>query len=293
MRVRAQGPAFFAALVVLALFPPTAHALIVYESGTATDNSYNTTAPSNGAPWQYVAEVGTNNASAVYLGNDFLITAAHVTLTGSSSVELNGSSYFQDSSFTPLQIGPDALTIFKITGNPGLSPLALTGTADNDLNQAATLISWGVGKESVITHSGTDVGWTWSSDNSTRVERWGTNVTLGTYYVTGGVNYLQTAFNTSLGPNVASGANGDSGSGLFEYIGGTWTLAGILDGVDTDGASYYGNSPNNLSGEDYTYSVEVSQYSQQIQADIPEPRTIALLSLGLPLLWLYRRARCL
>lgn len=256
-----------------------ARALIVFDTGTDTDNAFNTTAPGNGAPWQYVAEVTntdvSTNASAVYLGNDFLITANHVNLT--SSVLLNGTSYAIDNTYTPLQLGSADLKLFKITGDPGLASLQLTGTLDNDLNMSSTMVGWGVGKGSVIAGN----GWTWG-DDSTRAQRWGSNVTLSTLALSGGVLYLQTAFDSGLGSNVASATLGDSGSALFQNFGGTWKLAGIYVGLDpgAGGASYYAGSPNNLSGMDYSYAIEIKPYSDAILADIPEPGSVALLGSG-------------
>jgi len=137
-------------------FARVSSAMIVYESGSSLDNTYNTTAPGNGAPWQYVGQVtntdpGTD-ASTVYLGNGYFITAAHVTLD--SSVLLDGTSYAVNFSDPITSIGPE-LKIFQITGNPGLATLTLTSaaTGTGDLNKAATMIGFGEGKASVIMQS--------------------------------------------------------------------------------------------------------------------------------------------
>ncbi len=135
------------------------------------------------------------------------------------------------------------------------------------------------------------MGWNWGGD-STRSQRWGTNVTLPGYFTdSNNVSYLATAFNPSLGPNVASATLGDSGSGLFQEISGTWELAGIYTDVDTAGASYYADSPNNLSGMDYSYAVQIEPYSQQIEAAIPEPGTFVLLGVGWAGLVFFARRR--
>lgn len=271
-----------------------ARALIVYDSAGSTDNNLNnittgSAAPGNGAPWQYVAEVTnadvSTDASAVYLGNDFLITANHVNL--STSVLLNGASYSIDNTYTPLQLGLADLKLFKIIGDPGLAQLQLTGVLDNDLGMSTTMVGWGVGKGSVIAGE----GWTWG-DDSTRAQRWGSNVTLSTLALSDGVLYLQTAFDPTLGANVASASLGDSGSALFQEFSGTWKLAGVYVGVDTPGASYYAGSPNNLSGMDYSYAIEMKPYSDTIIAAIPEPGSVALMGIGAAaLVWLARRRR--
>ena len=282
---------FFAAF----LFTRAAQALIPFDTGTDVDNTYNTTAPLNGAPWNYIAEVTNSDvstdASAIYLGNDFLITANHVNL--GSTILLDGTSYNIDATYTPQEVGSADLKLFKITGSTGLAPLTLTNASlgTGDLNAASTMIGWGVGKGSAIMQSGSNVGWTWGGD-STRAERWGTNVTLSGYYSgSDNVQYLATAFNPSLGANVASATLGDSGSGLFQLVSGTWELAGIYTDVDTPNASYYADSPNNLSGMDNSYAVEVEPYSAQIEAAIPEPGSYALAGIGGAVVAVFARRR--
>ncbi len=207
---------------------------------------------------------------------------------------LNGGTYSINNSYTPLDIGPD-LKIFELNGNPGLAPLALTtaATGTADLNMDSTMIGWGQGKGSVITVSGSAVGWNWGG-GSTRAQRWGTNVTLSTYFSdSNSVAFLGTAFNPTLGANVASASLGDSGSGLFQNFSGTWELAGVYDGVDgTTTTSYYADSPNETNGMDNSYAIEIEPYSAQIEADIPEPGSVALAEVGaVALIWCVRRRR--
>src|SRR4051812_18213926 len=75
-----------------------AQALILF--GPA--ESDNLVAPSNGAPWNYVARLDSQNASAVYLGNGFLLTANRVTVP--LTAFLNGVLYDIDPSYSPRQI---------------------------------------------------------------------------------------------------------------------------------------------------------------------------------------------
>ncbi|MES2571346.1 MAG: hypothetical protein V4710_15000, partial [Verrucomicrobiota bacterium] len=73
-------------------------ALIVF----GADESAHLTAPLNGAPWRYVARLDTNNASGVYLGNGFLLTANHVNLPATALID--GVTYLIDPSYEPHQI---------------------------------------------------------------------------------------------------------------------------------------------------------------------------------------------
>ena len=264
------------AFLALCLITQAAQALVVYESGTSLDNSYNTAAPMDGAPWDYVAQVGVNNASAVYLGNGWCATAAHVLMDSSTPIRLNGATYYEDPSVQTRGIGNVDVMLFKILGDPGLSMLPLALPSDNDLNQSAIRIGCGVGKGSVIAlGQSQDAGFTW--DYGTYAKRWGIGETLGNTFIgTDGDQtvYLATPFDPSLGPDAASASMGDSGGGVFEQLDGVWKLAGITCGVDTLGASYY-------SPPDNSYDLEVSHYSAWINGIVvPEPDAGVLLGLG-------------
>ena len=88
----------------LEVFLPRTAALIPYGTGPSDlNNAQNTTPPANGAPWYNLVQFGQNNASGVYLGNGYVLTAHHVSMVDSGLV-INGVSYNRDTSFTPLQI---------------------------------------------------------------------------------------------------------------------------------------------------------------------------------------------
>lgn len=258
-----------------ALVTQAAHALIVFDSSTSLDNSFNTSAPSDGAPWNYVAATGPNDASAVYLGNGWFITAAHVTLTLSTPILLDGTTYFADPS-TPFQgVGNADLKLFKVVGDPGLPSLSLAQPTDNDLGQSVVRIACGQGKGSVLTGTnGDDVGFTWAG--GAYVKRWGIAQTLPDEYTFAGDNniYIVSPFDASLGPDASAASMGDSGGGVFEQFDGGWKLVGVTVGVDTLGSSSY--NPSN-----YSFDVEINRYSGEIAAAIaPEPDTAALLLVG-------------
>lgn len=251
----ARRLAFCLAGLLLSAHP--APALIIYGTGpTDVNNALNVlppdTLPPNGSPAPNIARIGLFNASGVYLGNGYVLTANHVIVVDSGIV-INGVSYNRDLTFTPLQITEDDpgtaysdvvdLKLIKILGNPGLPPLPvvqslpLNYSTATDFNAAATLMGWGFGKGAIVSNK----GWQWG-DNSTQLLRWGTNATLpGTYTASySGYQYdvLHTEFRRSLGSNTAQITQGDSGGALFQQFGGVWKLSGTA----TTTLSYQGGA---------------------------------------------------
>ena len=255
-----------------------ATALILFDAASS-DNSKNVIDPLNagsypsspavGVPWQHVVRYGANNASAVYIGNGYILTARHVG-TSDAGLVIQGVSYPRDTTFSPLPItipGTTAvnvdLQLQKISGDPGLSVLPLAVSSTSDTNRDSVLLGWGVGKGTVISGE----GWNWG-DNSTRAFRWGTNKT-GLFtsipsYVVGSapMNYtaLTVGFNSNQGVNEAACADGDSGSPLFQSLAGVWTLCGITTVVSTAGSSKY-------SPSDSTFFVRLREYSWVLRYD--------------------------
>ena len=247
MTLTSLRSALFLATALLSASP--ARALIIYGTGpTDLNNALNTTAPASGAPWLNVVQLGVNNASGIYLGNGYILTANHVApLPG--TVTINGLLYTVDPAFAPLQIIDGAtvvdMKLLKILGIPDgngtrvLPPLPVvqklplnysTTVPTTDLNLACTIIGWGVGKDSIVPNQ----GWYWG-DDSTRAERWGTNKTLSTAVTAtySGYSYeaLETSFKRSLGSNTSEITLGDSGSGLFQQFAGVWKLSGLTTTV--------------------------------------------------------------
>jgi hypothetical protein len=116
----------------------------------------NLAAPSNGAPWAYVARLDTRDSagdytassSGVYLRNRFVLTAEHVGVP--LRVSLAGTLYDVDAAYEPKQIGGVDLKLVRILTDPGIPPLPLIGPGDKHLRGASTLIGWGVGKDEEI-----------------------------------------------------------------------------------------------------------------------------------------------
>ncbi len=278
-----------ALLAVLPLLLPTAaRALIIFDTATSVDNTKNVIDPLNaatfpsgsstGAPWQHVMQYGANNASAIYLGNGFLLTARHVGAENTGLV-ISGTTYDRDTSFAPVPIvipgSPNTLVdlqVQKILGDPGLPVLPLALPAAADTNAQSTLVGWGKGKGALLA----DQGWNWGDDAS-RAFRWGTNITNAAAstvsYQVGSESMsfrsLTTDFNSTGGPSEAAATLGDSGSALFQQLSGTWTLSGVTVTVTTDGSSRYDTLPLVLGDQfpDITYFVRLRDYSWVLRFD--------------------------
>lgn len=268
-------------LAVCILFGTSANApaLIVFDTATSVDNTKNVIDPANsatfpttpavGVPWQYIIRYGLNNASAVYIGNGYLLTARHVG-TSNSGLLIRGTNYNRDTTFSPVPITlPGTTTTYvdlqlqKISGDPGLPALPIALSSTIDVNKSSVLVGWGKGKGTLVSGQ----GWNWG-DNTTRSFRWGTNTTgiftSSVSYTVGilTMNYTQltVSFNSNQDANEAAATEGDSGSALFQSLSGTWTLGGITTVVSTLNSSLY-------SPSDTIFFVRLRDYSWVLRFD--------------------------
>ncbi len=284
------------------------------------DNSANHSNPGTGAPWGSAAKVVNSDGSllsgsAVYLGDGFLLTANHVTMDLTYSfVTFDEVEFFSiDPAFNDgsraygknVAAGVD-MAVFKLTSLPASATAATmlpTATESFGATASATLIGWGVGRVASAPPYTNSVAW---GDATTSDKRWGVNAPRSTTtlaYSNAGTNYsYQTLVtyagttnapipsNRGLGDSEASATLYDSGSGLFQNIGGDWYLIGLTTAVETNGTSNYGNDSS--SGGDANYFARISTYDQQITALIPEPSIVSLLALataGICAMTLYSR----
>lgn len=283
---------------VVCLLAGPAHAIINF----GLDNSGNTTAPGNGAPWGSVAEVtffslNDPRGSAVYLGNRYMITANHVDVNlsgGQVRFEPNGTAYDIDGSFTPVQIasGVDA-KIFRLASDPGVPAVKLL---DSPIEQVAdaTFIGWGIGRDPADPVNSLVVNW---GATSTQDKRWGDNVLRAATPIAYSV-YSFDALVTILGSDVGGGVGAneaavttlDSGGGLFQFLNGEWHLIGIATLAEINGTSTYALDTTGLGRGNANYFVRISDYAGEIEGIIPEPSAYAVLA-GLFALLLVTRYR--
>ena len=133
--------------------------------------------------------------------------------------------------------------------------------------------------------------------SSVDVPRWGTNA-IDSGSVSSGLNDLgisnalnqeeyEYTFTTTFNSNPTSNNQeaqatiGDSGGGVFENLGGTWYLVGLMDGLTTvppgSGPSDY---DNNVFFGEQTVMADLAPYESIIAAVVPEPSGLVLGGLG-------------
>ncbi len=277
-------------LVILAMAQPLP-ALILYEDGSSTDNTFNAITPGNpstypdgiatGAPWENVIDYGNNNGSAIYLGHGFTLTARHVAPRETSNITINGINYNTDPNFDRVRIIlPDGqggtqsvdMRVDRIDGNPGLAPLQIAGSNYSDVNKDTVIVGAGRGKGAYVT----DQGWQWG-DSSTFGLRWGLNRTGPDYFEfldDDEVRHLYTFFFPPyFGADTAASANGDSGGAFFQKDGNDWLLIGLIRAVSSDSfngtRSFYDEDPQTLGfqGPDNSFAIRLGDFAWVLRYD--------------------------
>jgi hypothetical protein len=299
----------FAHLIALATFVSQAKAVVVISGAT------NNTAPS-GQP--YFGNVGSyNNASVIYLSNQWVMTARHVAAALPSSVTFGGTNYATQSGTwqrlnntglgAGLTIDTD-IVLFRLTSAPSLPSLSIASSAPtvgqdvmmigNGRIQQSSLTYWDV---TVVAGLGNDV-WTEVTPptpydlagyktTGTHQVRWGVNevdVTATTLNAGhGDVLSFSTLYNNVF-THEAQAVVGDSGGATLSYDGANWNLLGMMHAINA-----YDNQPSSAIDGQSTFHANLSLYAPQINsiiATVPEVSTI-LYSLSAFGLLVLRRSR--
>jgi hypothetical protein len=247
---------------------------------------------------------GTFGASVTYLANGWFITANHVSFTAmSNTVTFGANSYTVDLSSLHVLTNPDSsgadLKMYHLTTSPSLP--SITGSSIATSTPSGRVIMVGNGLSATGPQQYWDVEpvpmsmpttYTWTPTtpalsnasgfniDNTHVIRWGeNNITTTNKIVTnsGGitntfVTTLDNAYISTTPLTYEAGVTpGDSGGGVFSFVGSQWVLSGIMidEGV-------YTNQPSAIVYGDEGYIADLSQYRSQILAIIPEPSSTVL-----------------
>jgi len=240
-------------------------------TGSDWTNGWATTVGTTGITgWNYVGTI--NGASGVYLGDGWVLTAAHVSPSIGSTFTLSNIHYTVSAVSA---FGTPDLVLFKISTISSLPSLTLTGTqslltAFSAQNAGSSVVMLGYGGGS---------------------ESWGVNTVTALDQTVVIAPHTTTDFQTALGTttfgfghnrtsitNTAQVVGGDSGGADFYFDAdtGKWVLVGINEVAYT----YTGTGAYAASG-----MVDLSQYADQISTTtgievVPEPSTWALLGTG-------------
>lgn len=299
----------FTAAAVLAFQSPCFAVVVI--SGAS-----NTTAPP-GQP--YFGNVGiVGGGSAVYLGNRWVLTAAHVAGTLPATASFGGTTYTTEAGtfnrlHDPATLGGPSpvftdIVLFRLASDPGL-PWVEIATNTPTVGAGVMMIGAGRQQESSPTYwqvtvqpgpaddVWTELAFPYTGANAAgfettgaRVPRWGENQVSGTgltiNYGAGPVTMFTTSFNSGAFSHEAQAVTGDSGGAVLVPHGGGWRLAGMMGAVAT-----FENQPGGANTAvlgNLTYTADLSLYRNEIIGitSIPEPAgpAVAAAALGIGLL---------
>ncbi len=295
---------------VLACSQVASAVIVAGNYANQSDASVNTTAgsvPGAFPYWNYVGQVGT--ASTVYLGNDWMITAAHLTI--GSTATLNGVTYNIVNNSGVVLKNPNNVSVplagrgqntdllmFKIQidgshPDPNLPVLPISNSGPQ-VNDASWDIGRGVDRSSSISYwdsafnpasssSFTYEGYTLGSSQTTR---WGDNLVsqapawtnIGSMSNPLYIHEYRTQFDVNGTANEFQVTLGDSGGAAFSYENNHWALSGIniANTIFTN---------QNSSGQKAIFGnasiiADLSTYHSQISSLVPEPSTFMLVAAG-------------
>ncbi len=198
-----------------------------------------------------------------------VLTAKHCVASSSSGTfTLELASGTVSYTWTEKELHPTAdLAILTLSSSTGLSGYPVYDASDE------------IGKEIIMVGYGVSgVGHPDSVNYPKGTKRFGYNKVDG-IYVDSGLEYLQSDFDTGPVDKEVMIADGDSGGPSFIEINGVYYIAGIHHGVsDNDGDGIYPEV------HDFGFDVRVSDYSDWIVQQVPEPISIVLFITGLGLI---------
>jgi hypothetical protein len=228
--------------------------------------------------WNYVGSV--NGNSAVYLGNGWVITCAHV---GVGNLTLNGNQGYNvvaNSTQTFTHSGNTVdLVMFQVSPAPALPALPIRSTAPVADSSQVAMLGWG--------HLNGDRDPTWGLNTITQVNQSETLTDNGVTYTSNDFITL-TSYDAHLTvTNNYELVIGDSGGGDFIYNSTTqlWELAGINEGASDPDSTPPGTAPyGSVFVQLNTYATQINQLvastAPNISADAPTMPQWGLIALA-------------
>ncbi len=232
-----------AILVLIAVAARQAPAVVI----SSNNDALNVIAPAGNPGWSNVGHVG--GASAVYLGNRWVITAEHV---GQSNLRLSDGRQFAESIGSNVQLtnagvapfGAPDLRIFRLAEDPGLPSLSIAATSPG-LGSPVMMIGAGANR------SEQSIGWQLTATENgplwtqvpiqnasvqgysllgTRTMRWGMNFVSAEsdFRPSDTTQIFMTRYDQPGTAFEAQATPGDSGGGVFLNSLDGWQLAGLM-----------------------------------------------------------------
>ncbi|MDP6545639.1 MAG: trypsin-like serine protease [Phycisphaerae bacterium] len=235
-----------------------------------------TTAPQVDPGWDNVGLMSIG--SGTYLGDGWVLAPYHVYQhdhpedRGTSRIVLDQAYYEIPGTARRIEYSSSVnsdLIMFRIDGRPDLALIEISNTAP--LSQEVTVIATGRGGVGDQVDFGG--GYTGFRTESTRVKRWGRNVTAG-YTTTqsspwGRANVFTTYFDfPGLVDDECQLVSGDSGGSAFveRAPGGSWQLAGIALAVSMPGGYTGPNVTQNAVYDNSSLYANLAEYRADIDA---------------------------
>lgn len=240
------------------------------------NSTTNTSDPGGGVPWANVGSV--NGGSGTYLGNGWVLTAAHV---GAGSIAFDSGTFQPDGRVIRLS-NPDTsladMLLYHLVLTPGLTG-SVVSSSTPAIGSLVDLVGYGrirgSAQQSFSTEYGTKIGFTWSASGA---KSHGTNqiqTSVETLTVQGAGSFRGFLLDFTPPPTLftppppfvntvreAQVATGDSGGAVFyKKNGATWELAGMIEAL----ASFVFPLPASVYGDE-SWVMDLPTYKTQIDA---------------------------
>jgi len=234
----------------------TATSFAIVDANSTT----NTSDPGGGVPWANVGSV--NGGSGTYLGNGWVLTAAHV---GAGPIAFDSGTFQPDGRVIRLS-NPDTsladMLLYHLVLTPGLTG-SVVSSSTPAIGSLVDLVGYGrirgSAEQSFSTKYGPKSGFYWSPNGTKSYGRnlIQTGVTTRTLLGVGSFRVFILDFT----PPDAQVATGDSGGAVFYKNSATWELAGMIEAL----ASFVYPLPASVYGDE-SWIMDLPTYKSQIDA---------------------------